>query len=150
MLTKRAIPNTVEVSYRLAEPRPNHCSLAFSQLLFMVVILSILMKPLMCIVILLVLGPEEPLVTPGDAIASFISVQGSPTLELGLLTQADITEQRSQGKLIFRTLGPRQWVRGVHRTAAVVPEIMYFAVFSFGFVACTTILGQQLESHTPL
>ncbi|KAF4901200.1 hypothetical protein CGCF415_v009851 [Colletotrichum fructicola] len=26
---------------------------------------------------------------------------------------------------------------------------MYFGVFSFGFVACTTILGQQLESHTP-
>ncbi|KAF4889529.1 hypothetical protein CGCF415_v009850 [Colletotrichum fructicola] len=65
ILTKRAIPNTVEVSYCLAEPRPNHCSLAFSQLLFMVSILSILMKLLMCIVILLALGPEEPLVLLG-------------------------------------------------------------------------------------
>ncbi|KAH0422719.1 hypothetical protein CcaCcLH18_12645 [Colletotrichum camelliae] len=62
-----------KISYCMAEPRLSDCSLAVSKPLFLVLIVSISLKLIICAIIIWTLGPEESLVPPGDVIASFLS-----------------------------------------------------------------------------
>ncbi|KAF6837258.1 hypothetical protein CPLU01_03122 [Colletotrichum plurivorum] len=79
--------DALKISYCLAESGDCKSSVAISKPLFLAVVLSVLSKLIICIITVHVLGSEEALVTPGDAIASFISVQDGQTSVSGLLTQ---------------------------------------------------------------
>jgi hypothetical protein len=58
-----------------------NCYVGVSNPLFLTVTLACLVKVIICVMIVWVLGPQESLVTPGDAVASFISVSDSYTAD---------------------------------------------------------------------
>ncbi|CAI0645301.1 unnamed protein product [Colletotrichum noveboracense] len=59
-----------------------------------------------CTVVIRVLGTQESLVTPGDAIASFISAQHA-LYDAGLITQQFVRDNKAFA--LYHALGPQKW-----------------------------------------
>ncbi|KAL0939943.1 uncharacterized protein CTRU02_206553 [Colletotrichum truncatum] len=153
--------DTLEISHCLAKPRDlgTTCAVALSKPLLLGVVVSILIKILTCIGILYALGSEESLVTPGDAIASFLSTHDGETNRPGLLTQDMVRKKaRNKGKnkesdAAYVQVGPRQWVDQHVRRAACVPRTAWFGTYSilvFGDVVAIACFAKQLVEGVPL
>lgn len=78
----------LNVKYCLAEPLEVICKVGMSDILLLTVILFLLVKVLVCTIILWKL-PHTSLITPSDAIESFIATPDSITLGLGTMDIAD-------------------------------------------------------------
>ncbi|TDZ18815.1 hypothetical protein Cob_v008171 [Colletotrichum orbiculare MAFF 240422] len=125
-LQTRYNSTALEVLYCLAEPRASICAVALSRPLLLVVVISVSVKLLLCIVVVWKLGSEEPLVTLGDAIASFISAQSDGEADTGPLTQDFVrSSTKNKGHNVgYRLLRPMRWV--YHRStkaSAIPPEV---------------------------
>lgn len=149
--------DALKISYCLAELGDCKSSVALSKPLFLAVLLSVFLKLIICIVTVRVLGSEEPLVTPGDAISSFISVQDSQAPESGLLTQ-ELVPLRGLARgesASYAPLGPQKWSAKVFRQErgrAVTPDVWrrtYF-ILLFGVMAPLAVLIVQIISGIPL
>ncbi|KAK1851082.1 hypothetical protein CCHR01_06310 [Colletotrichum chrysophilum] len=86
--------STFKISHCMAEPRISDCSFAVSKPLFLVLIVSIGLKLIVCAIVIWTLGPEESLVTPGDVIASFLSSPNNNKCVRGPMTQMQIRTNR--------------------------------------------------------
>ncbi|KAF6820539.1 hypothetical protein CSOJ01_00795 [Colletotrichum sojae] len=149
--------DALKISYCLAEPGDCKNSVALSKPLFLGVVLSVLSKLVICIVTVRVLGSEEALVTPGDAISSFISIQEGQTSVSGLLTQELVRMRVSarDGDAAYAPLGPQQWSKRVYRQErgrAVTPDVWrrtYF-VLMWGVMAPIAVAAVQIALGIPL
>ncbi|KAF6787345.1 hypothetical protein CSOJ01_15228 [Colletotrichum sojae] len=111
--------------YCLAESRDAECTVVISKALLLAVVVSISAKVLTCVMVVLVLGSEESLVTPGDAIASFISVQDRTASVPGLVSQHVIRMRKQgfkeRGVKIYESLEPKPWTGKHHRKVSGSP-----------------------------
>jgi len=94
------------------------CYVGVSNPLLLTVTLACLVKVIICVTVVWVLGNQEPLVTPGDAIASFISSPDASTAgRLDMLTPASKHGAGSGNAILWRytslrrssCLSPRTW-----------------------------------------
>ncbi|KAJ0108093.1 hypothetical protein J7T55_007212 [Diaporthe amygdali] len=83
------LANDIRVKYCLAEPFEPGCELGISNLLLLVVTICVFIKLLLCIIVVAALR-DDPLVTPGDAVASFIRIPDSTTIGRCAATTPDI------------------------------------------------------------
>ncbi|KAF4490123.1 hypothetical protein CGGC5_v003932 [Colletotrichum fructicola Nara gc5] len=136
-----------ELDHCRAEPRDNMCSIALAKPLLLVVVVSILVKISTCIVVMLVLGNEEPLVTLGDAVASFISIEPRPKFVSGLMTH-NIVQDRERDGTIYEPLGPRKWFRRQHHRSPTVSTgawVKAYCLFIPGFIVLLFIVVGQFN-----
>lgn len=131
--------------------------MALSKPLFLTVVLSVLSKLIICIVIVRVLGLEEALVTPGDAITSFISVQDGQTSVSELLTQelVRMRELTREKGAAYSPLGPQKWSGKAYRQkrgSAITQDVwkITYLILISGAMAPIVLVGLQIAAGIPL
>ncbi|KAK9782413.1 hypothetical protein SCAR479_00756 [Seiridium cardinale] len=126
-LTYGLIPDgsSLTVSYCLAEPVDQVCQVGLSTTLLLAVTLCVFVKAATAIVVTLVLGRrgQAPLVTLGDAVASFIERPHSATFGMFMVGQQDIRIALSS-----LTQGHPGWAQEV--TQKAVPSLRDSAIIS--------------------
>ncbi|KAF3809723.1 hypothetical protein GCG54_00005264 [Colletotrichum gloeosporioides] len=147
----------LEIDYCLAEPRDlsSACGVALSKPLLLAVVVSVLIKIIACIVTIHFLGSEEPLVTPGDAIASFISKADVKIDQPGFSNPSMFAKvkKRKKSYVAYEHAGPTQWVNTPRKTAACISSkawISTYAILGFGVVVAIACCAKQLTSSIPL
>ncbi|EQB56389.1 hypothetical protein CGLO_03604 [Colletotrichum gloeosporioides Cg-14] len=147
----------LEIDYCLAEPRDlsSACGVALSKPLLLAVVVSVLIKIIACIVTIHFLGSEEPLVTPGDAIASFISKADVKIDQPGSTNPSMFTKvkKRKKSYVAYEHAGPTQWVNTPGKTAACISSkawVSTYAILGFGVVVAIACCAKQLTSSIPL
>ncbi|KAK9785704.1 hypothetical protein SCARD494_11704 [Seiridium cardinale] len=144
-LTYGLIPDgsSLTVSYCLAEPVDQVCQVGLSTTLLLAVTLCVFVKAATAIVVTLVLGRrgQAPLVTLGDAVASFIERPHSATFGMFMVGQQDIRIALSS-----LTQGHPGWAQEV--TQKAVPSLRDSAIISLVVHAVQDrgLSGQFLES----
>ncbi|KAH9229926.1 hypothetical protein K456DRAFT_1844038 [Colletotrichum gloeosporioides 23] len=147
----------LEIEHCLAEPRDlsGACGVALSKPLLLAVVVSVLIKLIACIVAIQFLGSEEPLVTPGDAIASFISKADVNIEQPGFSNLSIFTEakKRKKDNVAYEHAGPTQWVNASRTTGACISSkawISTYVILVFGVVVAIACCAKQLSSSIPL
>ncbi|KAM0808647.1 hypothetical protein AB5N19_08990 [Seiridium cardinale] len=146
-LTYGLIPDgsSLTVSYCLAEPVDQVCQVGLSTTLLLAGTLCVFVKTATAIVVMLVLGRrgQAPLVTLGDAVASFIERPDSATFGMCMVGQQDIRIALSS-----LTQGHPGWAQEVAQKA--VPSLRDSAIISLVVHAVQDRgwFGQFLESDT--
>ncbi|KAF6843763.1 hypothetical protein CMUS01_01773 [Colletotrichum musicola] len=154
---RRFDSDALKISYCLAESGDCKSSVALSKPLFLAVVLSVLSKLIICIVTVRVLGSEEALVTPGNAISSFISIQEGQTSVSGFLTQELVLLRvlAREEDAEYTPLGPQQWHTKLYRQErgrAITADVWrrtYF-VLIFGVVVSIVLVAVQIGLGIPL
>ncbi|KAF4832816.1 hypothetical protein CGCTS75_v004234 [Colletotrichum tropicale] len=148
----------LEIEYCLAETRDlsNACGVALSKPLLLIVIVSVLVKLIACVVAIYFLGSEEPLVTPGDAIASFISradATGDQSTFSTHRVAGGVFKTKKKSDVAYQHVGPRQWANGYLKVGASMSSKAWISTYSilfFGAVAAITCCAKQLVDGIPL
>ncbi|KAI5923903.1 hypothetical protein F4810DRAFT_153074 [Camillea tinctor] len=137
MTTSGLQPGTynISVSYCLAQPMENICHIALSPVLLASVTACVIVKTLTAVVVTAVLGRrnQDPLVTLGDAIASFIERPDRVTAGLCTMGQAEI-RRAMRSRRAFLVPGPRPWTAAKHRRASAVPVLVWITSYLLFFV----------------
>ncbi|KAK1850853.1 hypothetical protein CCHR01_06510 [Colletotrichum chrysophilum] len=144
-----------EVSYCMAEPSMATCSVALSKPLMLAVVLSVFLKLVICVVVVRFIGPQEPLVTPGDAVMSFISTEDRGSFS-GVVTQEMIRRRKRNSNVMtdvyaFESLESRHWVKKQQLRVMAIPRgvwVRTYGVLLIGIIAASVCLWQQLSSGT--
>ncbi|KAF6818885.1 hypothetical protein CPLU01_13174 [Colletotrichum plurivorum] len=141
----------------LAESRDAECTVVISKTLLLAVVVSISAKMFTCVTVVLFLGSEESLVTPGDAIASFISVQDRTASVPGLVSQHVIRMRkqgfRERGVKIYESLEPKPWTGKHHRKVSGSPSDVWVLTYIFlaaGLIGSIVCLILQTNSGISL
>jgi len=117
------------------------CYVGVSNPLLLTVTLACLAKVIICVVIVWVLGLQEPLVTPGDAVASFISIP-----DLSTAGRLDMLVAHPQHR--FSIGDPILWRHTSRRRASCISRWTWAYTYAF-FVACIVvpagILGKEYQ-----
>ncbi|KAI1036985.1 hypothetical protein LB505_011409 [Fusarium chuoi] len=131
------------------------CRLSIANSLLLIVCIMCLFKTVLCLLVLKlrVWGDENPLMTPGDAIASFISRPDEETRGMCTLTMEDLrkTAKPTQTRLgetnqNYKWLqGPRQWQNNSPRKfGKAVPRNIW--VLSSLLIGCSLIVASVMLS----
>lgn len=117
----------LEISHCLAEPRKPICSVALSRPLLLVVALAVFSKLIIGASVVWIMSAEEPLVTLGDAIASFIRDRDAPRFS-GYPTQDFV--RRNAKHLASRSEADQPptneiWMQKEQRRADAVPRVAW-------------------------
>lgn len=117
------------------------CYVGVSNPLLLTVTLACLVKVIICVMIVWVIGPQESLVTPGDAVASFISVPDSYTTD-----RMDLLVKHSKHKADSGS--PILWRYTPLRRSSCISRWTWTYTYAF-FVACILaaagVLGKEYE-----
>lgn len=155
------------INYCLAEPLENICrmyllsiektgtntvviEIALSPTLLLGVALCVIAKTITAIIVTVVLNrPEhEPLVTLGDAVASFIKHPDPVTAGLCTVDQKQFrTAMRWTDAYLIP--GPRRWTAPQHTWAAAIPVSVWlisYALFATGITTCAVLLYEGLST----
>jgi hypothetical protein len=122
------------VDHCLVEPVDRVCYVGLSNTLLLAVTICVLTKTITAVVVTITLGRynQEPLVTLGDAIASFIR---RPDSTRGMCTIGQMEMRRSHN---YATLaGPRRWQGSAHRLWNTIPRatwIWSYVLFSISII----------------
>ncbi|KAI1172874.1 hypothetical protein F4777DRAFT_559812 [Nemania sp. FL0916] len=133
--------DVLSVHHCYAKPASPTCKVGVSNTLLLIVILSILVKAVQGTIIVWKL-PSESLVTPGDAIQSFISDPDPYTR--GLSTLDILDSQRLEFGLrrhwpqatncgLTTIMKARRWARNIRRLRAVIPYSAWVTTYSVLF-----------------
>ncbi|KAI1802808.1 hypothetical protein F4811DRAFT_563008 [Daldinia bambusicola] len=127
------------VKYCLAEPRSRACKVGISNVLLMLVIVCTIIKVIQCSIIIWKL-PQQSLVTPGDAIASFITEPDPCTIGLGTLDVVDGCRLKSARRqlpshfnqcTLDATIKPRPWPKIKRRYLLIMPRDVRLRTYVF-------------------
>ncbi|KAH8766124.1 hypothetical protein F5883DRAFT_496436 [Diaporthe sp. PMI_573] len=126
----------LRVEYCLAEPFPTDCQIGLASNLLLVVSVCILVKVVLCVIVIVKLGKDTSLVTPGDVIESFVSHPPDYSLGSCLLDRTFLESFRESNRcqLIH---GPIQWTSKTHRRWDAIPTQIWlssYLIFSIGIV----------------
>lgn len=122
---------TMQARYCLSEKYEAPCRLSIVNSLLLSVCLMCAFKCLLCVLVLRlrVWGQENPLMTPGDAIASFIMNPDDETKGMCTLTLDDLVKssKKSRASSGYKWLqGPRKWHNISKRVAGrAVPRLIW-------------------------
>lgn len=123
----------LDVRYCLVETEDPVCKVGLMTPLLAVTALCVLIKTLLCFVVVTKLS-DQPLVTPGDAIESFIIHPDPTTVDKATMSAQD----RSRGKFLSELApGPRQWKTQWKYLASGVPK----RAWARTYLLCLTVLG---------
>ncbi|KAI0012703.1 hypothetical protein F4779DRAFT_625800 [Xylariaceae sp. FL0662B] len=118
-------PGTFDLSieYCLAEPLDRICHIALSPTLLMGVTICVIVKTCTAIIVTLALTQrkQRPLVTLGDAMASFIEKPDPVTVGLCTFGQGDVRKTLTDKRIFLLSGAGGQWQPSRKRRAAVVP-----------------------------
>ncbi|CAJ2502401.1 Uu.00g097950.m01.CDS01 [Anthostomella pinea] len=125
--------------------------IALSPTLLMGVTICVIVKTVTAIVVTIVLcrRNQAPLVTLGDAIASFIEQPDRVTAGLSTVDQTDI-RRAMRSKRAFLVPGPRQWRALPKRRASVVPISVWttsYLLFLVGIGTCVGLFKNALDTN---
>ncbi|KAI1486567.1 hypothetical protein F5X96DRAFT_681907 [Biscogniauxia mediterranea] len=154
MTTSGLQPGTynVSVSYCLVEPMENICHIAISPVLLASVTACVIAKTVAAVVVTVVLGRrnQDPLVTLGDAVASFIERPDRVTAGLCTVGQADI-RRAMRSRRAFVLPGPRPWrTPPSRRRAAAVPAPVWltsYLLFAAGIAICAGLFHSAFDTN---
>lgn len=128
-------PN-ITIKYCLAEPMEESCHVGISLILFLAVTICVIAKTIVAIVVTLVLSRrgQTPLVTLGDAIASFIENPDTVTFGLCTLDQAGFLKALlpSRGYIVP---GPRKWQPRGKRRGSAVPVFVWIISYTLFIIS---------------
>ncbi|KAI1634849.1 hypothetical protein F4809DRAFT_651555 [Biscogniauxia mediterranea] len=155
MTTSGLQPGTynVSVGYCLVEPMENICHIAISPVLLASVTACVIAKTVAAVVVTVVLGRrnQDPLVTLGDAVASFIERPDRVTAGLCAVGQADI-RRAMRSRRAFVLPGPRPWAPHPRRRrrAAAVPAPVWvtsYLLFGAGIAICAGLFYSAFTTN---
>jgi hypothetical protein len=135
----------VTVKYCLAEPVDRVCHVGLSSGLLLGVTICVLIKTVVAIVASVVLCRQShpPLVTLGDAIASFITRPDPNTVGMCTIGQREArASNKSAGGFILA--GPKQWRAVPQRRWNVVPKSVWlssYALFISSLLVVAVLFG---------
>ncbi|KAI6598771.1 hypothetical protein MCOR06_001481 [Pyricularia oryzae] len=137
----------LQISHCLAKPIES-CQVRLSNVLLLVVIVCLLFKVVTCAVLVRLLE-STPLVTPGDAIESFISAPDPVTRGLSTLSFRDAQALDFSQRQHFENLDsavaftrqPRRWQAGPTRLKSVVSKALWVQVYYPAFVALSAVFA---------
>ncbi|KAI0848380.1 hypothetical protein F5Y00DRAFT_270122 [Daldinia vernicosa] len=136
----------LSIEYCLAERLDNNCQIGVSPALLMGVTICVVIKT--CTAILatgvLINQKQTPLVTLGDAMASFIEKHDPTTAGFCSFGQDD-ARKTLEDKHVFISSGTRQWQTLNRRRAAAIPKPVWKA--SYLFLILTTLACASLFTY---
>ncbi|KAM0417299.1 hypothetical protein ACHAPT_012680 [Fusarium lateritium] len=127
---------SMQIDYCLSEKFSAPCRLSIANSLLLVVCIMCVVKCLLCIITLKmrIWGDEDPLMTPGDAISSFITNPESDTKGICTLSYWDFDEHKTfspggQCGNYTKLTGPRLWTSDPKRrpSKAIPRQIWYLS-----------------------
>ncbi|RWA10081.1 hypothetical protein EKO27_g5043 [Xylaria grammica] len=138
----------LNVTYCLAEPLENICQIGLSPIVLLGVALCVFAKTITAVVVTIVLNRPEhkPLVTLGDAVASFIEHPDLTTVGLCTVDQKQFRTATRQNRA-RPVPGPRRWTEPQQRWAAAIPIpiwLISYALFASGITTCAILLHEGL------
>ncbi|TGJ75782.1 hypothetical protein E0Z10_g10957 [Xylaria hypoxylon] len=138
----------LNISYCLAEPLENICQIGLSPTVLLGVALCVITKTITALIVTIALNRpgHDPLVTLGDAVASFIEHPDPVTAGLCTVDQKQfrIAMRQTHASLVR---GPRQWTRPQQMWAAAIPMSIWqisYALFASGIITCAILLYEGL------
>ncbi|OTB14352.1 hypothetical protein K445DRAFT_302510 [Daldinia sp. EC12] len=146
------------VKYCLAEPYPRVCKVGISNILLTLVISCTFIKIIQCSIIVWRL-PRQSLVTPGDAIASFIMKPDPYTVGLGTLDVIDICRLESKQRYslssydehtLDATIKSRRWSTVKRRYLSIIPQVVRLrthALLALSTVILSACLALSYQSN---
>ncbi|KAI0410837.1 hypothetical protein F5X98DRAFT_384830 [Xylaria grammica] len=144
----------LDVTYCLAETLENICQIGLSPIVLLSVALCAFAKTITAVVVTIVLSQPEhkPLVTLGDAVASFIEHPDPKTAGFCTVNrkQVRIVMRRKYTRLVP---GPRQWKEPQQRWAAAIPTSVWlisYTLFACGITTCAILLHEGMSVHISL
>ncbi|KAI0191032.1 hypothetical protein EV127DRAFT_453382 [Xylaria flabelliformis] len=151
--------DSFRVDHCLAEPIQTSCKVGMSNVLLLIVILSILIKVIQGGIVVWKL-PSTSLVTPGDAIESFILYPDPVTEGLGTLDIVDARRIEHQTKATYSnpvTIGlkltteiqPRKWKESPRRLRHIIPYGTWIKTYSLLFAGPPGYIATALFANTP-
>ncbi|KAI1850745.1 hypothetical protein JX266_004027 [Neoarthrinium moseri] len=139
------------VDYCLVEPVERVCYVGLSNTLLLAVTICVAVKTATAIIVTFVLGRQNqiPLVTLGDAIASFIQNPDNTTYGMCTVNQKDMRRAtRSSHQKVLT--GPQRWLGKVHRRWSVVPKgvwVFSYLLFAVGILILAIFTDQAISSR---
>lgn len=128
------------VDHCLVEPVHRLCHVGLSNTLLLTVTIFLMVKTITAIVVTIKLGQQEPIITLGDAIASFIQRPDSNTI--GMCTASQAKTRQAMCKCRRESLsGPREWQDGAYRRWTVVPKAVWMSSYLLFTVSIGTAVG---------
>lgn len=148
--------SNLTVKYCLVEPHPSRCKIGLSNLLLMIVIICISIKITQGSVILWKLQ-QTSLVTPGDAMESFITKPSLQTAGLGTLDmfdsqQLEIRPRRywspEDESLLTSATKPRRWLPISRRLLSIIPRTAWARMYGLSFLSMVVLVVCLIASYT--
>lgn len=137
----------LDAKYCLVEPYQPHCQVRVFDSLLTVVMVFTLIKAVVCLASFMLLRSRHLLLTPGDAIESFIKRPDPATTQMCWLSAGDQEIQKPRDRNGWPK-EPRQWTPKVGRLASVVPRrtwILSYIFFLALIILTSVLLGTGLK-----
>jgi len=132
-------PSQLQAEYCLVEPWVAPCELDVQNTTLLIVSIFCLVKAVVCLISIMLLRHEDPLITPGDAIESFISSPDPHTDKMCWATRRP--ERRERWWKFWRRRswgrGPRRWKARKRRLGTAVP----WYIWAFTYMITVGMLG---------
>jgi hypothetical protein len=127
--------------YCLAEPFVVPCELNVQNLMLLIVCAFCLLKAVICLVTMIWYRHQDPLITVGDAIESFIAAPDSTTDDMCWLSRrpGGFREQWLTRRAWPR--GPRQWKKLRHRLGSALS----WKIWTFSYFCILFMLGMAVQ-----
>ncbi|KAI1753957.1 hypothetical protein F4782DRAFT_545308 [Xylaria castorea] len=140
----------LNISYCLAEPLENICQIGLSPALLLGVALCVIAKTITAVVVTTVLNRTEqkPLVTLGDAVASFIEHPDPVTAGFCTIDQKQVRAAMRR-KHCYLLPGPSQWTGPQQTWAAAIPLSVWlisYTLFASGITICAVLLHEGVSA----
>ena len=131
-----------DVSYCLAETVVPQCKVGLSNTLLLIITLCVILKTIQCIIVIRKLPDNHPLVTPGDAVVSFLVYPDPTTVNKCTMSVQDLSvtrnnraERAARNPGITFAPGPRQWRKRWKFLASAIPITAWVRTYVlFGLV----------------
>ncbi|EOO00978.1 hypothetical protein UCRPA7_3559 [Phaeoacremonium minimum UCRPA7] len=140
-----------DVSYCLAETVVPQCKVGLSNILLLIITLCVILKTIQCIIVIRKLPDNHPLVTPGDAVVSFLVYPDPTTVNKCTMSVQDLSvtrknqaERAARNPGITFAPGPRQWRKRWKFLASSIPITAWVRTSdSFGHAATNGLFSPE-------
>lgn len=139
--------NELNIAYCLVQPVKELCKVALSTTLLVCVTGCAVLKLTLCVWVYYRLRPQDPLVTPGDAMDSFISTPDPYTAGMSLLSPDEI-----RMSLLCRAPqpGPRRYRQREREMAVSVPSLKWGFIVGFVVFMISALAGAAILTIVPV
>lgn len=133
--------SAMKAHYCLSEAFKVDCRLEVENTLLLIVCIFCLVKCTLCIAIVVTSGSKVPLITPGDAVESFIVKPDGRTAGMCTFGRGDFMN-RQRGTSFTWLASPRAWISRSRRSGNAVPVSIW--VWSYSLIGASLIVAVAL------